>query len=77
MTNPPYILEHLEKIARILNHPNVYAFLHIPVQSGSNEVLDKMNREYKVEDFNYVCGKIIFFNKLFFFQIISQKMSLE
>jgi len=50
-------MEHLEKMAKILNHPNVYAFLHLPVQSGSNQVLDKMNREYKVEDFNYVCGK--------------------
>ena len=57
MTNPPYILEHLDKIARILNHPCVYSFLHIPVQSGSNPVLDKMNREYHIEDFNYVCGK--------------------
>ena len=32
MTNPPYILEHLEAIAKVLNHPRVYAFLHIPVQ---------------------------------------------
>jgi threonylcarbamoyladenosine tRNA methylthiotransferase CDKAL1 len=56
MTNPPYIMEHLEKIAYILNHPNVYAFLHIPVQAGANYVLDKMNREYKIEDFEYVCG---------------------
>eukprot|EP00794_Sanderia_malayensis_P015430 gene15430-17004_t len=34
MTNPPYILEHLQEIAKILNHPRVYAFLHVPVQSG-------------------------------------------
>jgi len=51
-------MEHLDKMVRILNHPNVYSFLHIPVQSGSNPVLDKMNREYTVEDFNYVVGKI-------------------
>lgn len=31
MTNPPYILEHLENIAKVLKHPRVYAFLHIPV----------------------------------------------
>lgn len=49
-------MEHLDKIVRILNHPNVYSFLHIPVQSGSNPVLDKMNREYTIEDFNYVVG---------------------
>lgn len=59
MTNPPYIMEHLEKIAKILNHPNCFAFLHIPVQCGSNPVLDKMNREYKVEDFKQVCEYMI------------------
>ena len=31
MTNPPYILEHLDAMVDILNHPRVYAFLHIPV----------------------------------------------
>jgi threonylcarbamoyladenosine tRNA methylthiotransferase CDKAL1 len=55
MTNPPFILEHLQAMADILNHPRVYGFLHIPVQSGSNPVLDKMNREYTVEEFNEVC----------------------
>ena len=51
MTNPPYIMEHKEEIAKILKHPQVYAFLHIPVQSGSNNVLEKMKREYTREDF--------------------------
>jgi tRNA A37 methylthiotransferase MiaB len=31
MTNPPYILEHLDAMVDILNHPRVYAFLHVPV----------------------------------------------
>ena len=55
MTNPPYILEHLQAMADIMNHPRVYQFLHVPVQSGSNYVLDQMNREYTVEEFNEVC----------------------
>jgi threonylcarbamoyladenosine tRNA methylthiotransferase CDKAL1 len=59
MTNPPYILEHLESIAAILNHPNVYAFLHIPVQAGNNEVLINMNREYTVEEFEKVADYLI------------------
>jgi threonylcarbamoyladenosine tRNA methylthiotransferase CDKAL1 len=54
MTNPPYMLEHLEVIAEILRHPRVYAFLHVPVQSGSNRVLEGMNREYTVEEFRRV-----------------------
>ncbi|KAL2791370.1 threonylcarbamoyladenosine tRNA methylthiotransferase [Daubentonia madagascariensis] len=54
MTNPPYILEHLEEMAKILNHPRVYAFLHIPVQSASDSVLLEMKREYCVADFKRV-----------------------
>lgn len=54
MTNPPYILKHLDGIAEILNHPNVYGFLHVPVQSGANKVLYDMKREYTVEEFSRV-----------------------
>ncbi|KFM83071.1 CDK5 regulatory subunit-associated protein 1-like 1, partial [Stegodyphus mimosarum] len=54
MTNPPYIFEHLEDMARILSHPRVYAFLHVPVQSGSDYVLGEMKREYCIADFKSV-----------------------
>ncbi|XP_007197210.2 threonylcarbamoyladenosine tRNA methylthiotransferase isoform X1 [Balaenoptera acutorostrata] len=54
MTNPPYILEHLEEMAKILSHPRVYAFLHVPVQSASDSVLVDMKREYCVADFKRV-----------------------
>jgi threonylcarbamoyladenosine tRNA methylthiotransferase CDKAL1 len=54
MTNPPFILEHLEVIAEMLRHPKVFAFLHIPVQCASNRVLDAMNREYTIEEFRIV-----------------------
>ena len=59
MTNPPYILEHLDAMADILNHPRVYQFLHVPVQTGSNNVLDKMNREYMIEEFMEVCDFLV------------------
>ncbi|XP_026463557.1 threonylcarbamoyladenosine tRNA methylthiotransferase-like [Ctenocephalides felis] len=54
MTNPPYILEHLEEMAKILNHDKVYGFLHLPVQSGSDSVLGEMKREYFRKDFEHV-----------------------
>ncbi|XP_028836286.1 threonylcarbamoyladenosine tRNA methylthiotransferase [Denticeps clupeoides] len=54
MTNPPYILEHLEEMAKILSHPRVYAFLHVPVQTASDSVLMDMKREYCVADFKHV-----------------------
>ncbi|TSL82623.1 Threonylcarbamoyladenosine tRNA methylthiotransferase [Bagarius yarrelli] len=54
MTNPPYILEHLEEVAKILGHPRVYSFLHVPVQSASDSVLMDMKREYCCNDFTHV-----------------------
>jgi threonylcarbamoyladenosine tRNA methylthiotransferase CDKAL1 len=41
-------------MAKILNHPRVYAFLHVPVQSGSDSVLMDMRREYSQADFRHV-----------------------
>nr|XP_023027575.1 threonylcarbamoyladenosine tRNA methylthiotransferase [Leptinotarsa decemlineata] len=54
MTNPPYILEHLEEIAKIMKNPRVYSFLHVPVQSGSDQVLADMKRQYCRLDFENV-----------------------
>ncbi|XP_004924162.1 threonylcarbamoyladenosine tRNA methylthiotransferase [Bombyx mori] len=54
MTNPPYILEHLPAVARIMRHPRVYKFLHVPVQSASDQVLSDMKREYTRADFEHV-----------------------
>lgn len=39
MTNPPFILQQLGALSDALNHPAVFAVLHLPVQSGSNAVL--------------------------------------
>ena len=51
MTNPPYILDHLDEMAKIMEHPKVYKFLHVPIQSGSDSVLSAMKREYDSDDF--------------------------
>eukprot|EP01029_Cantina_marsupialis_P025386 TRINITY_DN67156_c0_g1_i1.p1 TRINITY_DN67156_c0_g1~~TRINITY_DN67156_c0_g1_i1.p1 ORF type:complete len:538 (+),score=183.92 TRINITY_DN67156_c0_g1_i1:53-1666(+) len=59
MTNPPYILDCIEEIAAIMRHPNVFCFLHIPVQSGSNHVLEVMQREYSREEFERCCDVLI------------------
>lgn len=59
MTNPPYILDHLEEISEILNHPRVYAFLHIPIQSGSDAVLTDMRREYTAKHFCTIMDHVV------------------
>jgi len=54
MTNPPYILEHLEQMVEIFKHPRVYAFLHVPVQACADSVLLQMKRKYTCADFLHV-----------------------
>ena len=51
MTNPPFILHQLDAVAVALNHPCVYSCIHLPVQSGSDAVLERMRREYTVAEF--------------------------
>lgn len=53
MSNPPFLLAQLDELAAALASPNVFAFVHVPVQSGSDAVLakDRMNREYTADDF--------------------------
>ena len=58
MSNPPFMLEHLDAICDALLHPSVYAFLHVPLQSGSDPVLLAMNREYTVADFRTVVDTV-------------------
>jgi len=43
-----------QEMAKILNNPRVYAFLHVPVQSASDSVLMDMKREYCCADFRQV-----------------------
>lgn len=43
-----------QEMAKILNHTRVYSFLHVPVQSASDNVLSDMKREYCADDFCHV-----------------------
>jgi len=52
MTNPPFILAQLDRVAEAMRNGRMFKFLHMPVQSGSNAVLKAMNREYTVEEFS-------------------------
>jgi len=58
MTNPPYILEHVAALSRYLQHPRVYAFIHIPVQAGSDAVLRDMKRQYLCHEFRQLCDRL-------------------
>ena len=51
MMNPNYLDPILDDLLNAMDDHRVYKFLHIPVQSGSNSVLDNMRRHYTVDRF--------------------------
>ncbi len=51
MMNPKFAIEVLDDLCDAYDHENIYKFLHLPVQSGDDAVLEHMKRGYSVQDF--------------------------
>ncbi|RLF43177.1 MAG: hypothetical protein DRN18_00795 [Thermoplasmata archaeon] len=51
MMNPLSVKNRLEEIITLYRFDKVYKFLHLPVQSGDDYILKRMNRGYSSEDF--------------------------
>jgi len=54
MMNPATVKDHLDKIADALSHDPIFRFIHLPVQSGSDSVLERMRRGYTVAEFEEI-----------------------
>jgi len=54
MMNPKNVKDILPDLISAYRNKKIYRFLHLPVQSGDNEILRSMNRGYKVEDFENI-----------------------
>lgn len=66
MINPKNVLPILPKLVEAYKSDKFYKFLHLPVQSGDNTILRKMNRGYKVKDFENIVDE---FGKNFRYQL--------
>jgi MiaB-like tRNA modifying enzyme len=51
MMNPQHAKAQLDRLLNAFGSEKIYKFLHIPVQSGDNKVLEDMRRDHTVEDF--------------------------
>ena len=54
MMTPNHVLESLNKVIQVYKDEKIFKFLHLPVQSGDNKILKKMNRFYSIEDFKKI-----------------------
>jgi len=51
MGNPRHTLSYAEKLAEVYRDERVFRFLHLPVQSGSDKILQAMKRKHSVGDY--------------------------
>lgn len=58
MMNPNHVLKFKGELFDAYKSPKIFQFIHIPLQSGSNEILRKMNRQYSAEDFRRLTEEI-------------------
>jgi threonylcarbamoyladenosine tRNA methylthiotransferase CDKAL1 len=57
MMNASSIQDIVEDLLQAFKYPKVYKFLHLPVQSGSDRVLERMGRGYTVSDFKRIVAR--------------------
>ncbi len=57
MMNPSHVLKILDELTLAYRDEKIYKFLHIPVQSGDDNVLRDMNRRYRVDNFRKIVSK--------------------
>ena len=50
MLNPKFLIDNFDQLLSLYQLDNIYQFLHVPIQSGSDQVLNKMNRPYEIDD---------------------------
>lgn len=58
MMNPKHLMENMEVIDIINENDVFYNFFHIPIQSGSDNILKKMNRENTIQNYMDINNEI-------------------
>lgn len=48
MMNPATLLPIIHEVVDVLDNVHIFSFIHLPVQSGSDQVLSRMGREYNI-----------------------------
>ncbi|MEM0085092.1 MAG: tRNA (N(6)-L-threonylcarbamoyladenosine(37)-C(2))-methylthiotransferase [Candidatus Methanomethylicia archaeon] len=57
MMTPNNALKIIDGLLEVYDDDRVYKFIHIPLQSGDNNILKVMNRKYTVEDYREIVDR--------------------
>lgn len=57
MMHPKSMIGDFEGLIQSFKSEKYYKFIHVPIQSGNNQVLNDMNRIHKVEDFESIISR--------------------
>lgn len=57
MINPRHAISMIDELIQTYQDERMFKFLHIPVESGNNEILGKMKRKYNVHEFKDMVNK--------------------
>jgi threonylcarbamoyladenosine tRNA methylthiotransferase CDKAL1 len=58
MMTPNGVMDILEELIEVFKNKKIFKFLHLPVQSGNDDVLKQMHRSYSINDFMEVIEMI-------------------
>ncbi len=58
MFNPNLVIDSIEDLAEIMVSNHYFKFFHIPLQSGSDNVLDRMERQYTAKEWTGIVNKV-------------------
>ena len=57
MINPRHVMSMIDDLIQIYQDDRMFKFLHIPIESGNNEILGKMKRKYNVHEFKEMVSR--------------------
>lgn len=58
MGNPRHLKKYKKRLIQAMKHPKIFKFMHLPVQSGSNAVLRRMQRGHSADDYEQLVNEL-------------------
>jgi MiaB-like tRNA modifying enzyme len=58
MMTPNMALDILDDLIQVFKNEKIFKFIHLPVQSGDDQTLERMRRFYSVEDFKRIVNSL-------------------